>query len=104
MLTKFGDWFCKHETTSSQRAPFPDASLQCSDLTAGEGTRALLSKSGEELATKVHEQFKDYRVPMMLDLAVPSYFPPVAVSAAAEPPKPDVAPTKVDKKKRKKKK
>src|SRR5262249_36147020 len=43
------EWLCKHETTSSQRAPFLDSSLQCSDLTGGGGTKALLTKSGKDL-------------------------------------------------------
>src|SRR5947209_2898748 len=43
-----GEWFGEHETTGRQRAPFFDASLQCADLTGGEGTGAFLTKSPEE--------------------------------------------------------
>jgi hypothetical protein len=46
-MTKVGEWFCEHETTSRQRAPFFDSSLQGSDLTVGEGTGLLLTQPRE---------------------------------------------------------
>ena len=47
-MTNVGEWFGEHETTGRQRAPFLDPSLQCADLTGGEGTGAFLTKSREE--------------------------------------------------------
>src|SRR3954466_14125777 len=48
-MTKVGQRFGEHQTTSGQGAPFLHASLQGSDLTVDEGPRLLSTQSGEEV-------------------------------------------------------
>ena len=48
LMTKFGQWFRKHQSTGREPAPFLDSSLQRPYLTAGELTWALTPESLEE--------------------------------------------------------
>ena len=48
MMTKIGEWFREHETTSRQRAPFFHASLQGADLAVDERARLLSTQACEE--------------------------------------------------------